>query len=64
MITVLGLKARNTAVMMLLYRAGLRISEALSLTYSDMPLGETLSLTGKGNKTRIVPISACRERRC
>lgn len=48
--------ARNTAVMMLLYGAGLRISEALSLTLADMPLTDRLIITGKGNKSRLVPI--------
>lgn len=48
--------ARNSAVMMLLYGAGLRISEALSLTGADHPLGDRLVLTGKGNKTRVVPL--------
>ena len=41
---------------MLLYGAGLRISEALGLKGADMPLGETLVLTGKGGKQRVVPI--------
>ncbi len=49
-------RSRNTAVLMLLYGAGLRISEALSITGSDLPLGQSMSLTGKGGKTRIVPI--------
>ncbi len=49
-------QARNTAVMMLLYGAGLRISEALSLTAKHCPLGASLTLTGKGEKTRVVPI--------
>ncbi len=49
-------EARNIAVMMLLYGAGLRISEALSLTVADLPLGQAISLKGKGNKTRVVPI--------
>ena len=47
---------RDTAVMALLYGCGLRISEALSLTCADAPLGETLRITGKGGKTRIVPV--------
>ena len=50
------IEARNIAVMSLLYGAGLRISEALSLTGRDFPLAESLMLTGKGNKTRLVPI--------
>lgn len=50
------IEARNIAVLTLCYGAGLRISEALSLTPADLPLGETLSITGKGGKTRIVPI--------
>ncbi len=48
--------ARDRAVLLLLYGAGMRIAEALSLKGSDHPLGETLSVTGKGNKQRIVPI--------
>ncbi len=49
-------QARNTAVMMLLYGAGLRVSEALSLTPDHLPLKSSMALTGKGDKTRIVPI--------
>ena len=48
--------ARNIAVLTLCYGAGLRISEALALTGADIPLGQALSLTGKGGKTRLVPI--------
>lgn len=48
--------ARDTAVITLLYGAGLRISEALSLTTSDTPMGESLRMTGKGGKTRLIPI--------
>ncbi|WP_334160892.1 tyrosine recombinase XerC [Phenylobacterium sp.] len=48
--------ARDQAVLTLLYGCGLRISEALSLTRADAPLGEALRITGKGSKTRIVPV--------
>jgi len=48
--------ARDAAVITLLYGCGLRISEALSLTAAALPLGETLRITGKGNKERIVPV--------
>ena len=48
--------ARNVAVLTLLYGAGLRISEALNLNGEDTPLPETLIITGKGNKQRIVPL--------
>lgn len=48
--------ARDFALLLLLYGAGLRIGEALSLTGATLPLGETLRVTGKRNKTRIVPI--------
>jgi integrase/recombinase XerC len=48
--------ARDTAVLALLYGCGLRISEALSLTRADAPLPETLRITGKGSKTRLVPV--------
>jgi len=48
--------ARDTAVAALLYGCGLRISEALSLRWPDLPLGESLRITGKGGKQRIVPV--------
>ncbi|MEO6041448.1 MAG: tyrosine recombinase XerC [Croceibacterium sp.] len=48
--------ARDRAVLLLMYGAGLRIAEALSLTGADVPLGETLRVTGKGGKQRVVPI--------
>jgi integrase/recombinase XerC len=48
--------ARDFAVLMLLYGAGLRISEALGITGAALPLGEALSVTGKRAKTRIVPL--------
>ena len=48
--------ARDRAVLLLLYGAGLRIAEALSLTCSVLPLGETLMVTGKGAKQRMVPL--------
>lgn len=48
--------ARDTAVLTLLYGAGLRISEALSLKVSDYPFGDSLRMTGKGGKTRLIPI--------
>ena len=50
--------ARDTAVLLLLYGAGLRIGEAMSLTGDILPLGETLMVTGKRNKTRVVPLLA------
>ena len=48
--------ARDRAVLLLLYGAGLRIAEALSLTAGTVPLGETLRVTGKGGKQRVVPV--------
>ena len=50
------LQARDWALLLLLYGAGLRISEAISLNSDLLPLDETLVLTGKGNKQRIVPL--------
>ena len=48
--------ARDVAVVTLLYGCGLRISEALGLTWSDAPLPDTLRITGKGGRQRIVPV--------
>lgn len=48
--------ARDRAVLILLYGAGLRIAEALSLTGADLPLGAVLTVTGKGAKQRVVPL--------
>jgi integrase/recombinase XerC len=50
------LGARDAALLTLLYGMGLRISEALSLKRGDVPLGKALAITGKGGKTRIVPV--------
>jgi len=49
--------ARDAAVLTLLYGCGLRISEALDLRPADLTVGSTtLRVTGKGGKTRIVPL--------
>ncbi len=50
------IQARDEAVLLLLYGAGLRIGEALSLTGAVLPMGETLAVEGKGRKTRVVAI--------
>ncbi len=50
--------ARDTAVITLLYGSGLRISEALGLDRGEAPVGgrDILRITGKGGKTRAVPV--------
>jgi integrase/recombinase XerC len=48
--------ARDLAILLLLYGAGLRVAEALSLTGRALPIGATLRVTGKRSKTRIVPV--------
>jgi len=49
--------ARNAAILTLLYGLGLRISEALGLKSEDLQAGDAiLRVTGKGNKTRMVPV--------
>lgn len=53
------LAARDEALLALLYGAGLRISEALSLAIGDIkPDSQWLSIKGKGNKERLVPLLA------
>ena len=48
--------ARDLAILLLLYGAGLRVAEALSLTADMLPIGSTLRVTGKRSKTRVVPV--------
>ena len=50
------LVARDVAILILLYGCGLRISEALNLTYNLTPLPDVLKIRGKGNKERLIPI--------
>jgi integrase/recombinase XerC len=52
---------RDAAILALLYGSGLRISEALGLARGDVPapgLGDAITVTGKGNKPRMVPVLA------
>ncbi|NLR71468.1 tyrosine recombinase XerC [Novosphingobium sp. ERN07] len=48
--------ARDRAVLLLLYGAGMRIAEALALPASALPLGESVVITGKGGRQRVVPL--------
>ncbi len=48
--------ARDLAILLLLYGAGLRVAEALSLDGAVLQVGTTLRVTGKRNKTRVVPV--------
>ncbi len=48
--------ARDTAVLLLLYGAGLRIGEAMALPASVLPLGESMVITGKGGRQRLVAL--------
>jgi integrase/recombinase XerC len=50
------LGARDLAILLLLYGAGLRVAEAMGLTARVLPLGQAMRVTGKRNKTRIVPL--------
>jgi len=47
---------RDTAVLLLLYGSGLRIAEALALNGGDAPSGDSVVITGKGRKQRLVPV--------
>ncbi|MFI0395667.1 tyrosine recombinase XerC [Paracoccus jiaweipingae] len=48
--------ARDVAALTLIYGSGLRISEALALNGRDWPMGDSLRITGKGSKQRVVPV--------
>jgi integrase/recombinase XerC len=50
------LAKRDLALFTLLYGCGLRLGEALELDRRDLPRGETMMITGKGRKDRIVPL--------
>ena len=48
---------RDLAMMELLYSSGLRLAELVGLDIADLNLPEsTVSVTGKGNKQRILPV--------
>ncbi|MFN4288200.1 MAG: tyrosine recombinase XerC [Brevundimonas sp.] len=47
---------RDRAVLLLLYGCGLRVSEALSLTWREREPGASLRIHGKGGKVRMVPV--------
>lgn len=48
--------ARDLAILLLLYGAGLRVAEAMGLSARVLPLGQAMRVTGKRGKTRIVPL--------
>ena len=51
------LAIRDRAIMELLYSSGLRLSELLHLEVTDLDLKDaTVRVTGKGRKTRVVPV--------
>lgn len=53
------LAVRDRAMLELMYGSGLRVSELCTLRLSDLALGQAhLRTTGKGDKTRVVPLSA------
>lgn len=53
------LRARDRAVLELLYSSGLRVSELAGATLADLSMGEAvIRVRGKGNKERIVPVGS------
>jgi integrase/recombinase XerC len=53
------LTCRDRALIELLYSSGLRLAELVSINVADVDLRDaTVTVTGKGAKTRIVPVGA------
>jgi integrase/recombinase XerC len=53
------LSVRDHAILELFYSSGLRLSELVNLNIDQLDFGEgTVTVTGKGNKTRIVPLGS------
>ncbi len=53
------LSQRDHAILELFYSSGLRLSELVNLDVEQLDFGEgTVTVTGKGNKTRIVPLGS------
>jgi integrase/recombinase XerC len=53
------LAVRDRAMFELLYSSGLRLSELTSLKQGDVSFADaTVRVTGKGNKTRVVPVGS------
>jgi len=51
------LSVRDHAILELFYSSGLRLSEVVNLNIDQLDFSEgTVTVTGKGNKTRIVPL--------
>ena len=51
---------RDRALLELLYSSGLRLAEIANVNIGDIHFGEaTVRVTGKGDKTRIVPMGSC-----
>jgi integrase/recombinase XerC len=55
-LTPVWLRTRDAAILALLYGSGLRIAEALSLKRADIERRDAITVTGKGNKQRMVPV--------
>jgi len=54
------LVVRDRAILELLYSSGLRLAELVSLDVPDVDLkDEVVRVTGKGAKTRVVPVGRC-----
>ena len=47
---------RDIAVLYFIYSTGLRVSEVLQFTFSDLPFEDQIKIIGKGNKERYIPI--------
>ncbi|MFL2674146.1 MAG: tyrosine-type recombinase/integrase [Candidatus Actinomarina sp.] len=55
--TTTSKEIRDRAIIEILYSSGLRVSELTNLKINDVKSNQSIRVLGKGNKTRILPMT-------